>query len=110
MARGSGLKNHRTAREAAITILPSYTMLVQIYNEQVGDLFCSGGSGHGLRVREHPTKGAFVEGLSARPVTCYQQVQQLLEDGMLSRWGGDAMLIVICTWCETCAKYLRATN
>ncbi|CAM9877538.1 unnamed protein product [Pylaiella littoralis] len=57
----------------------------EIYNEQVGDLFGSGGSGHGLRVREHPTKGAFVEGLSARPVSCYQQVQQLLEDGMSSR-------------------------
>lgn len=57
----------------------------QIYNEQVRDLFGHGGGGHGLRVREHPTKGAFVEGLSARPVTSYQQVQQLLEDGMSAR-------------------------
>lgn len=57
----------------------------QIYNEQVRDLFGHGGSGHGLRVREHPTKGAFVEGLSARPVSCYQQVQRLLEDGMSAR-------------------------
>lgn len=58
---------------------------MQIYNEQVRDLFGHGGSGHGLRVREHPTKGAFVEGLSARPVASYQQVQQLLEDGMSAR-------------------------
>ncbi|CAM9145597.1 unnamed protein product [Ectocarpus sp. 4 AP-2014] len=57
----------------------------EIYNEQVRDLFAEGGSGLGLRVREHPTKGAFVEGLSARPVVCYQQVQQLLEDGMSAR-------------------------
>eukprot|EP00903_Cladosiphon_okamuranus_P016951 g15626.t1 len=58
---------------------------IQIYNEQVRDLFGHGGNGHGLRVREHPTKGAFVEGLSARPVASYQQVQQLLEDGMSAR-------------------------
>lgn len=58
---------------------------LQIYNEQVRDLFGSGGSGHSLRVREHPTRGAFVEGLSARQVTCYQQVQDLLEDGMSAR-------------------------
>lgn len=59
---------------------------LQIYNEQVRDLFCQGDSGgHSLRVREHPTRGAFVEGLSARPVTCYQQVQRLLEDGMSAR-------------------------
>lgn len=64
----------------AITLTP-----MQIYNEQVRDLFGHGGSGHGLRVREHPTKGAFVEGLSARPVVSYQQVQQLLEDGMAAR-------------------------
>lgn len=63
----------------------SFLPCMQIYNEQVRDLFVSGSSGHGLRVREHPTKGAFVEGLSARPVSCYQQVQQLLEDGMSSR-------------------------
>ena len=50
------------------------------------DLFCEGGgSGQGLRVREHPSRGAFVEGLSARQVTCYQQVQGLLEDGMSLR-------------------------
>lgn len=60
--------------------------VLQIYNEQVRDLFCQrGGNGHGLRVREHPARGAFVEGLSARPVTCYQQVQHLLEDGMSAR-------------------------
>ena len=59
---------------------------LQIYNEQVRDLFGQGDSGgHGLRVREHPIRGAFVEGLSARPVTCYQQVQRLLEDGMSAR-------------------------
>ncbi|CAM9232091.1 unnamed protein product [Ascophyllum nodosum] len=58
----------------------------EIYNEQVRDLFCEGGgSGQGLRVREHPSRGAFVEGLSARQVTCYQQVQGLLEDGMSLR-------------------------
>ncbi|CAM9657040.1 unnamed protein product, partial [Laminaria digitata] len=60
---------------------------LQIYNEQVRDLFCQGhsGGGQGLRVREHPTHGAFVEGLSARPVTCYQQVQHLLEEGISAR-------------------------
>lgn len=62
-----------------------FMRVLQIYNEQVRDLFGHGGGGHGLRVREHPTKGAFVEGLSARPVASYQQVQQLLEDGMSAR-------------------------
>lgn len=73
--------NSRSSRASSNYLRPS----VQIYNEQVRDLFGHGGSGHGLRVREHPTKGAFVEGLSARPVVSYQQVQRLLEDGMSAR-------------------------
>ncbi|CAM9481670.1 unnamed protein product, partial [Discosporangium mesarthrocarpum] len=59
-------------------------MCWQIYNEQVRDLF-STSEGHSLRVREHPSRGAFVEGLSAKTVTSYQQVQHLLAVGMASR-------------------------
>ncbi|CAM9449516.1 unnamed protein product, partial [Choristocarpus tenellus] len=56
----------------------------EIYNEQVRDLFTPS-EGHGLRVREHPSRGAFVEGLSAKAVKSYGQVQALLELGMASR-------------------------
>ncbi|CBJ32212.1 conserved unknown protein [Ectocarpus siliculosus] len=78
--RGAAENAFRKSGQASIQV-----SFCEIYNEQVRDLFAEGGSGHGLRVREHPTKGAFVEGLSARPVVCYQQVQQLLEDGMSAR-------------------------
>lgn len=35
-----------------------------------------GGSRRTLRVREHPTSGPFVEGLSSRPVTCYADIAE----------------------------------
>ncbi|TYZ67335.1 hypothetical protein PybrP1_011366, partial [[Pythium] brassicae (nom. inval.)] len=36
----------------------------------------AGGSRRTLRVREHPTTGPFVEGLSSRPVTCYADIAE----------------------------------
>ncbi|CAM9261420.1 unnamed protein product [Ectocarpus fasciculatus] len=81
-ADGRGAVENASRKSGQASIQVSFC---EIYNEQVRDLFAEGASGHGLRVREHPTKGAFVEGLSARPVVCYQQVQQLLEDGMSAR-------------------------
>ncbi|CAM9375313.1 unnamed protein product, partial [Hapterophycus canaliculatus] len=79
-AEGGAAKAFRGNGQASVKV-----SFCEIYNEQVRDLFGHVSGGHGLRVREHPTKGAFVEGLSARPVSCYQQVQQLLEDGMSAR-------------------------
>ncbi|XP_036040176.1 stAR-related lipid transfer protein 9 [Onychomys torridus] len=60
---------------------------LEIYNERVRDLLkrSSQNKSYGLRVREHPEMGPYVQGLSQHVVTNYQQVIQLLEEGIANR-------------------------
>ncbi|XP_049637650.1 stAR-related lipid transfer protein 9 [Suncus etruscus] len=60
---------------------------LEIYNERVRDLLKQSDpkKSYTLRVREHPEKGPYVQGLSQHVVTNYKQVIQLLEEGIANR-------------------------
>ncbi|XP_073494958.1 stAR-related lipid transfer protein 9 [Phyllobates terribilis] len=60
---------------------------LEIYNERVRDLLHQSDQKkpYTLRVREHPEKGPYVQGLSQHVVTDYEQVVALLEQGMENR-------------------------
>ncbi|XP_053330435.1 stAR-related lipid transfer protein 9 [Spea bombifrons] len=60
---------------------------LEIYNERVRDLLNQSvqKKPYTLRVREHPEKGPYVQGLSQHVVTNYEQVVALLEEGMGNR-------------------------
>ncbi|KAM4690523.1 stAR-related lipid transfer protein 9 [Rhinophrynus dorsalis] len=60
---------------------------LEIYNERVRDLLnqLEQKKPYTLRIREHPEKGPYVQGLSQHVVTDYEQVVALLEEGMENR-------------------------
>ncbi|XP_048455567.1 uncharacterized protein stard9 [Rhincodon typus] len=60
---------------------------LEIYNERVRDLLkrCDGNKPYTLRVREHPDKGPYVQGLSQHLVSDYKQLVELLEEGNSNR-------------------------
>ncbi|XP_060227990.1 stAR-related lipid transfer protein 9 isoform X3 [Meriones unguiculatus] len=77
-------------RKDCCTSLPSSHSIkisfLEIYNERVRDLLKqSNHKSYTLRVREHPEMGPYVQGLSQHVVTNYQQVIQLLEEGIANR-------------------------
>lgn len=60
--------------------------MLEIYNEQVRDLFNpSSNKPGGLKVREHPKRGVFVEDLVSLPVKTYQEIDELMEQGSNAR-------------------------
>ncbi|KAM9294416.1 stAR-related lipid transfer protein 9 [Gastrophryne carolinensis] len=60
---------------------------LEIYNERARDLLHHSNQKkpYTLRVREHPEKGPYVQGLSRHLVTNYEQVVALLEEGIENR-------------------------
>ncbi|XP_043929476.1 stAR-related lipid transfer protein 9 [Protopterus annectens] len=60
---------------------------LEIYNERVRDLLQQSDQKkpYTLRVREHPEKGPYVQGLSQHLVVDYKQVVELLEQGIANR-------------------------
>jgi hypothetical protein len=59
---------------------------LEVYNEQVRDLLAPElDESQRLKVREHPTKGTYVEGLTREKVLCYADVEALLQHGGSSR-------------------------
>ncbi|KAM4829645.1 stAR-related lipid transfer protein 9 isoform 2-T2 [Thomomys bottae] len=78
-------------REKDCASLPSSwnvkVSFLEIYNERVRDLLKQSDKkkSYTLRVREHPERGPYVQGLSEHIVTNYQQVIQLLEEGIANR-------------------------
>jgi len=60
--------------------------MLEIYNEQVKDLlnvksFKKGG----LKVREHPHKGFYAEGLQVSPVSSYEDIETRISEGTRNR-------------------------
>lgn len=78
-------------REEDYAPLPSSCRIkvsfLEIYNERVRDLLKQSvqKKSYTLRVREHPEMGPYVQGLSQHVVTNYEQVIQLLEEGIANR-------------------------
>ncbi|XP_046401471.1 kinesin-like protein Klp98A isoform X2 [Ischnura elegans] len=54
---------------------------LEIYNERVKDLLHRDETGHGLRVREHPRLGPYVQDLSRHLVSDYPNIQELMVRG-----------------------------
>ncbi|XP_023721823.1 kinesin-like protein Klp98A isoform X2 [Cryptotermes secundus] len=54
---------------------------LEIYNERVKDLLQPSATNHSLRVREHPRRGPYVQGLSRHLVTDYSDIQELMVRG-----------------------------
>uniref|UniRef100_A0AC35TU92 Kinesin motor domain-containing protein n=1 Tax=Rhabditophanes sp. KR3021 TaxID=114890 RepID=A0AC35TU92_9BILA len=59
---------------------------MEIYNEKVRDLLDPKNSTkHPLKVREHKIMGPTVDGLSILAVSCFEQIEQLIDEGNKSR-------------------------
>ena len=57
--------------------------MMEIYNEKVKDLFNP--VSDNLKVRDHPKKGPYAEGLTRSAVTSYQEINTLMEAGIMAR-------------------------
>lgn len=68
--------------------------MIEIYNEKVQDLFVTANKRpkEGLRVREHPTKGVFVEGVSDVPVSSYEEIDNQFRVGNENRTIGQTQM------------------
>ncbi|CAH1773103.1 unnamed protein product [Owenia fusiformis] len=60
--------------------------MLEIYNEQVRDLLNPKSSKRGgLKVRQHPKKGFYADGLTFAPVNSYKQIEEQMEEGTTNR-------------------------
>jgi len=61
--------------------------MMEIYNERVRDLFNPKNPKNdaGLKVRENPKTGPYVDGLAMLPVKDYEQIDRLMEEGTKAR-------------------------
>lgn len=59
--------------------------MLEIYNEKVHDLLNPSNSKGGLRVRQHPKKGFYADGLKTVPVSKYKDIEQRMEEGTRNR-------------------------
>ena len=61
--------------------------MIEIYNEQVQDLFTKANARPkgGLRIREDPKKGVYVEQVQNAPVDSYEAIDRKLQEGNENR-------------------------
>ncbi|KAJ7391855.1 hypothetical protein OS493_016145 [Desmophyllum pertusum] len=59
--------------------------MLEIYNEKVRDLLNPSKDKGGLRVRQHPKKGFYADGLMTVPVSEYKDIEQRMEEGTMNR-------------------------
>ena len=59
--------------------------MLEIYNEKVRDLLNPSKNKGGLRVRQHPKKGFYADGLKTVPVSEYKDIEQRMEEGTTNR-------------------------
>ena len=61
--------------------------MVEIYNEKVQDLLTSSSKrpSGGLKIREHKTKGVYVEGVTEVSVSSYEEIDHVMQKGNKSR-------------------------
>eukprot|EP01137_Pigoraptor_chileana_P032728 Opistho-2@22588 len=76
-----GIDNHKgTPTQFQVT----FSML-EIYNEQVRDLLQPKVEKGGMKVRENPKKGFYVENLTIVPVNSYAEIEKRIAEGTLNR-------------------------
>ena len=65
--------------------------MIEIYNEKVQDLFqkIEKRPKEGLKVREDPKKGVYVQGAIFNPVSSYAEIEKQIENGTLNRTIGS---------------------
>jgi kinesin family protein 1 len=76
---------NNTAPEVTFRVQAS---MMEIYNERVRDLFNpsnKANEGGGLKVRDNPKTGPYVDGLALLPVKDYSQVDTLMDEGTKAR-------------------------
>ncbi|KAG8505235.1 LOW QUALITY PROTEIN: StAR-related lipid transfer protein 9, partial [Galemys pyrenaicus] len=89
---------------------------LEIYNERVRDLLKQSDPkrSYTLRVREHPEMGPYVQGLSQHVVTNYNQVIQLLEEGIANRIQDPsttfALMVLSCMHRITAATHVHEAS
>ena len=60
--------------------------MLEIYNEQVRDLLNpQGNKKGGLKIRQHPKKGFYPQGLKIIPVVSYEDIEDRMEEGTQNR-------------------------
>ncbi|XP_047482876.1 kinesin-like protein KIF28P isoform X3 [Penaeus chinensis] len=59
--------------------------MLEIYNEVVRDLLNPSKKKQGLKVRQHPKKGFYAEGLKMAMVSNYQEIEQKMNEGTVNR-------------------------
>lgn len=59
--------------------------MLEIYNEKVRDLLNPTSGKAGLRVRQHPKKGFYADGLTVQPVKDYADIEMRMEEGTKNR-------------------------
>lgn len=65
------------------TVTCSY---LEVYREQIGDLLNSKDpKAKNLAVREHPSRGIYVDGLTEKPVSSWEAVMEVLDEGDAAR-------------------------
>ena len=59
--------------------------MLEIYNEKVRDLLNPSDKKGGLRVRQHPKKGFYADGLKTVAVSAYKDIEQRMDEGTTNR-------------------------
>lgn len=59
--------------------------MLEIYNEKVHDLLSSSGGKKSLKVRMHPRKGFYADGLTVIPVKDFSDIELRMEEGTKNR-------------------------
>ena len=61
--------------------------MLEIYNENIQDLITPPNqrAKGGLKIREHPKMGVFIENLSKHAVSSYEQIKKVFESGTNNR-------------------------
>jgi hypothetical protein len=92
----SKINTHDPLTNDLITDMSLLVSFFEIYNERVYDLLSttptSGDVITPCRVREHPETGAFIEGLTHRPISSYAEVLRALSEGLEKRITGETLM------------------
>jgi kinesin family member 1 len=74
--------------------------MCEVYMEKIHDLFNPDAGGkQGLRVREHPKMGVYIEGLNAKLVTKYEDIENWMNVGIGNRTKAATEMNAVSIYC-----------